>query len=98
MLFRSVMVACYGHAGDGNLHANFLYQSEGERQRVDQAVEEMLRETIAMGGTITGEHGVGLAKIAFLPLEQGPALIALQKQIKRVFDPLGILNPGKMFL
>ena len=93
-----VMVACYGHAGDGNLHANFLYQSEGERQRVDQAVEEMLRETIAMGGTITGEHGVGLAKIAFLPLEQGPALIALQKQIKRVFDPLGILNPGKMFL
>ncbi len=95
---HDVMVACYGHAGDGNLHANFLYESPGERERVDRAVQEMLEETVALGGTITGEHGVGFAKIGFLPLEQGPELIALQKRLKRLFDPLEILNPGKMFL
>jgi glycolate oxidase len=95
---HGVMVACYGHAGDGNLHANFLYETQSERERVDRAVREMLEQAVALGGTITGEHGVGLAKIAFLPLEQPPELIDLQKRLKRLFDPLGILNPGKMFL
>ncbi|HCF58958.1 MAG TPA: FAD-linked oxidase, partial [Myxococcales bacterium] len=85
------------HAGDGNLHANFLYADEAERRRVDVAVREMLEATIAVGGTITGEHGVGLAKRAWLPLEQGPELIELQRRLKRVFDPEGLLNPGKMF-
>jgi glycolate oxidase len=94
---HGVMVACYGHAGDGNLHANFLYETQDERERVDRAVREMLQQAVALGGTITGEHGVGLAKIEFLPLEQPPELIDLQKRLKRLFDPLGILNPGKMF-
>jgi glycolate oxidase len=92
-----VPIPCYGHAGDGNLHANFLYQTQEERERVDKAVDRMLRECLAMGGTITGEHGIGIAKKAFLPLEQSQELIDLQKRLKQLFDPLGILNPGKMF-
>lgn len=94
---HEVLVATYGHAGDGNLHANFLYQTAEERRRVDAAVHQMLRECIALGGTITGEHGVGLAKKEFLALEQAPELIALQKRLKQLFDPQGLLNPGKMF-
>jgi glycolate oxidase len=90
-------VACYGHAGDGNLHANVLYDTESQRPLVERAVAEMLEAAVALGGTITGEHGVGLAKRDFLELEQGPGLIALQRQLKAVFDPLGLLNPGKIF-
>lgn len=90
-------VACYGHAGDGNLHANVLYDRPEERPRVDEAVAEMLRAAIRMGGTITGEHGVGLAKKEFLELEQGKELVLLQRRLKALFDPKGILNPGKMF-
>ncbi len=92
-----VLVATYGHAGDGNLHANFLYETADEKHRVEQAVGRMIRECVAMGGTITGEHGVGLAKREFLPLEQGPELLGLQRRLKQVFDPDGILNPGKIF-
>jgi glycolate oxidase len=90
-------VACYGHAGDGNLHANVLYDEESQRPVVEQAVAEMLEAAVELGGTITGEHGVGLAKRDFLALEQGPGVIALQRRLKAVFDPLGILNPGKIF-
>ena len=90
-------VATYGHAGDGNLHCNVLFDREDERPRVDEAVAAILREAVALGGTITGEHGVGLAKRAFLTLEQGPEVVALEQRIKAVFDPLGILNPGKIF-
>ncbi len=91
------LVATYGHAGDGNLHANVLFDREEERPRVEQAVAEVLRAAVDMGGTITGEHGVGLAKRDFLEYEQGRELVALQRRIKAVFDPLGILNPGKIF-
>jgi glycolate oxidase len=93
----SLTVATYGHAGDGNLHCNVLFDREQERPRVNEAVEAILREAVALGGTITGEHGVGLAKRAFLELEQGPEVVALQRRLKAVFDPLGILNPGKIF-
>jgi len=94
---HEVLVATYGHAGDGNLHANFLYQTEEERRRVDAAVSRMLKDCIAMGGTLTGEHGIGIAKKEFLPLEQPAPLIELQRKLKKVFDPQGILNPGKIF-
>jgi len=94
---RGLFVACYGHAGDGNLHANVLFDREEERPNVDAAVVEILEAAVRLDGTITGEHGVGLAKKEFLGLEQSPGLIALQKRLKAVFDPLGILNPGKMF-
>jgi glycolate oxidase len=90
-------VATYGHAGDGNLHCNVLFDTVAQRPRVDEAVAAMLRAAIELGGTITGEHGVGLAKRDFLELEQGRELVALQRRLKAVFDPLGILNPGKIF-
>jgi glycolate oxidase len=91
------LVATYGHAGDGNLHANLLFDREEERPRVETAVGELLRAAVDMGGTITGEHGVGLAKRDYLEYEQGRELVALQRRLKAVFDPLGILNPGKIF-
>jgi glycolate oxidase len=64
---------------------------------VDAAVAEILRAAVDLGGTITGEHGVGYAKRDFLEYEQGAELVALQRRVKAVFDPLGILNPGKVF-
>jgi glycolate oxidase len=90
-------VATYGHAGDGNLHCNVLYDRADERGRVDLAVAEILYAAVDLGGTITGEHGVGLAKRDFLEYEQGRDVVALERRLKAVFDPLGILNPGKIF-
>jgi glycolate oxidase len=87
----------YGHAGDGNLHVNFLWNDDAERAAVDRAVELLMRATIELGGTLSGEHGIGLTKAQFMPLEQAPELIALQKDVKRVFDPKELLNPGKIF-
>ncbi|WP_242395000.1 FAD-binding oxidoreductase [Anaeromyxobacter oryzisoli] len=90
-------VATYGHAGDGNLHCNVLFDRAEERPKVDEAVAEILRAAVDLGGTITGEHGVGLAKRDFLAYEQGEAVVALERRLKAVFDPLGLLNPGKIF-
>jgi glycolate oxidase len=90
-------VATYGHAGDGNLHCNVLFDREAERPAVDQAVGEILRAAVDLGGTITGEHGVGRSKRDFLEYEQGPEVVALERRVKAVFDPLGLLNPGKIF-
>jgi glycolate oxidase len=94
---RGLAVATYGHAGDGNLHCNVLFDRAEERPRVDEALDEILRAAIELGGTITGEHGVGLAKRGYLELEQGRELVELQRRVKAAFDPLGILNPGKIF-
>ena len=88
--------ACYGHAGDGNLHVNLLFGSPEERARGHAAVEEVLQAAIDLGGTITGEHGVGLAKRAFLAREQKPEVIDLQRRLKKAFDPDDLLNPGKI--
>jgi glycolate oxidase len=94
---RGLAVATYGHAGDGNLHCNVLFDREDERPAVDAAVAEILRAAVDLGGTITGEHGVGLSKRDFLEYEQGRELVALQRRLKAFFDPSGILNPGKIF-
>lgn len=94
---RGLAVATYGHAGDGNLHTNLLFEEEAQRPAVQAALEAVMRTTLELGGTITGEHGVGIAKQAFLPWEQGATLVELQRRLKAVFDPLGILNPGKIF-
>ncbi len=94
---HGLLVATYGHAGDGNLHANVLFDREEERPKVEAAVTEIVRAAVDMGGTITGEHGVGLAKRDFIEYEQGRELVAFQRRLKALFDPLGILNPGKMF-
>ena len=87
----------YGHAGDGNLHVNFLWNEDGERPAVDRAIGLLMQATIDLGGTLSGEHGIGVSKAQYLPLEQSADLIALQKDIKRAFDPAGLLNPGKIF-
>jgi glycolate oxidase len=92
-----ILMPAYGHAGDGNIHVNFLWNDDSERPQVDAAVDAMFRETIALGGTLSGEHGIGIVKAPYLPLEQSPELIALQERVKALFDPQGILNPGKIF-
>lgn len=87
----------YGHAGDGNLHVNFLWDDDGERDAVNRSIEALMRATIDLGGTLSGEHGIGISKQQYLPLEQSAALIDLQRDLKRVFDPKELLNPGKIF-
>ncbi len=95
----SLMIGTFGHMGDGNLHPTFLTNEKDheEMHRVEQALEEIVDETIRLGGTITGEHGVGLAKKAFLHRQLGDASYELLKTVKRALDPQGLLNPGKMF-
>ncbi|MEO8182863.1 MAG: FAD-linked oxidase C-terminal domain-containing protein [Deltaproteobacteria bacterium] len=94
---REVRSVAYGHAGDGNLHVNFLWDDPSEAPRVQAAIRELFELTIALGGTLSGEHGVGVLKAPYLPLEQAPELIALQRNLKQTFDPEGLLNPGKIF-
>jgi len=95
-----VMVAVFGHAGDGNLHVNFLSDDDpadpATRQRVERAVARLLADTVAVGGTLSGEHGIGLTKRDYMPLEQGPRLLEWQRKWKAMWDPLDVLNPGKV--
>jgi glycolate oxidase len=93
---HDIPTACYGHAGDGNLHVNLLFASAEERAKSHAAVEEVLQAAIDLGGTITGEHGIGLAKRAFLAKEQSRDVIELQRRLKKAFDPDDLLNPGKI--
>ncbi len=97
---HGVDVASFGHAGDGNLHVNFLYDPKASpdiQARVDRCVADLFAVTVALGGTLSGEHGIGLSKRAFMPLEQPPETRALQLALKRAWDPGNILNPGKVF-
>jgi glycolate oxidase len=93
----AVRTLTYGHAGDGNLHVNFLWDDAQELPLVERAIEQLFRDTVALGGTLSGEHGIGVLKARYLPLEQAPELIELQRDLKRVFDPSALLNPGKIF-
>lgn len=93
---HGLLTCAYGHAGDGNLHAQVLFDDEGDLPRVERLLERLFEVTLEMGGTISGEHGVGLAKKRYLPLEQSRALLALQQRVKDAFDPAGVLNPGKL--
>ena len=88
---------CFGHAGDGNIHLNITADSREAAGRVEKGVREILERIIAMGGTMSGEHGVGFAKQRFLPLELSDDNIRLQRGIKLLFDPNLIMNPGKLF-
>jgi glycolate oxidase len=85
------------HAGDGNLHPNFIFDGAEVPDRVWAAADELFRAAVRLGGTLTGEHGIGLLKSRWLAEELGEDQWELQRQIKAVFDPLGILNPGKVF-
>ncbi|HIW33943.1 MAG TPA: FAD-binding protein [Candidatus Paenibacillus intestinavium] len=95
----NVNIATFGHAGDGNLHptATTDARDHEEVQRVEQAFSEIFEAAIELGGTITGEHGVGIVKAPYLEWKIGTAGIEVMKGIKVAFDPLGILNPGKVF-
>lgn len=90
-------VATYGHAGDGNLHTNVLWDSPEQRPLVDDALRRIMGITVELQGSITGEHGVGLAKRAFLGLELSQPMIDFQRSVKAFFDPVGLMNPGKIF-
>ncbi len=92
-------IATFGHFGDGNLHPTILTDERNreEMHRVEAAMQEIFDEALRVGGTITGEHGVGFAKKKFLPGQLGDASYALLKTIKRAIDPDGLLNPGKIF-
>ncbi len=87
----------FGHAGDGNIHLNITARSRDVMERVESGTRAILERVVAMGGTISGEHGIGIAKRRFVSLELSPVSIRLQKGIKRMFDPDMILNPGKVF-
>jgi glycolate oxidase len=92
-----LIIPTYGHAGDGNLHVNFLWDDPDQKRIVDKAVRRLFERVIELKGTLSGEHGIGVLKAPYLPMEQSPALIDLQQRIKSVFDPKHILNPGKIF-
>ncbi|MCC6395963.1 MAG: FAD-binding oxidoreductase, partial [Bacteroidetes bacterium] len=91
---------CYGHAGDGNVHVNILKNTLDEEtwdRVIDPAIREIFTLTVSLGGTISAEHGIGYTQRAFLPIALNPVELRLMREIKRVFDPKGILNPGKVF-
>jgi glycolate oxidase len=91
---------CYGHAGDGNIHVNILKDRLDDaswEETADRAVREIFRLTVSLGGTISGEHGIGYSQKSYLPIAIAPAELELMKKIKGLFDPNAILNPGKIF-
>ncbi|TYO98588.1 glycolate oxidase [Geothermobacter ehrlichii] len=95
-----LVVGTFGHAGDGNLHPTVLCdeRDRGEMERTHAFYEELYEKVLAWGGTVSGEHGIGLAKKAFLARQIGPAGIAVMRRIKNSFDPRGMLNPGKIIM
>ena len=92
-----VKIYSFGHAGDGNIHLNITAQSCDTTTSVEDGILAILQKVVSMGGTISGEHGIGQAKKRFLQLELSPVSLDLQRDIKKLFDPNLILNPGKIF-
>ncbi|MDG1856280.1 MAG: FAD-linked oxidase C-terminal domain-containing protein [Verrucomicrobiota bacterium] len=92
-------VGTFGHMGDGNLHPTFLTdeRNRDEMHRIEEAFEDIFKEAIRLGGTITGEHGIGIAKKKFLPDFAGQTQMRILKEVRNVLDPKGTLNPGKIF-
>lgn len=92
-------IAVFGHAGDGNLHPNILFDKRDEEEwaRVEEATKEIFAAALELGGTLSGEHGVGTMKRAFLESDVGPLAVEVMRNIKKALDPKGILNPGKIF-
>jgi glycolate oxidase len=96
---KGLKIINFGHVGDGNIHTSLMIddKKEGEREKADVAVKEIFELTVRLGGTLSGEHGVGITKAPYIHMELGPDAIGVMKKIKDVLDPNHILNPGKIF-
>lgn len=94
-----IHLVVFGHAGDGNLHPNIICDKRDTEEmiRVEKAVEEIFRAAVELGGTLSGEHGIGTLKAPFMEMELGAAGLDMMKRIKQIWDPNNILNPGKIF-
>jgi glycolate oxidase len=92
-------IPCFGHAGDGNIHVNIMVMPDDadEVERAHEAEKVLFEGVVALEGSISGEHGIGFSKAPFLPIELSPDEIALMRRVKQAFDPLDLLNPGKIF-
>lgn len=91
---------CFGHLGDGNLHVNILKENISEHDwetKIPEGIGEIFKLTVSLGGTLSGEHGIGIAKRPYMPIAMSEVNLNLMRGIKKVFDPNGILNPGKIF-
>jgi glycolate oxidase len=97
---HDIVIATFGHAGDGNLHPQILYDEYDpkEVEKTEKAEEEIFRLAISLKGTLSGEHGIGLSKANYMTMEHDPVEMALMRQIKRTLDPNNIMNPGKRAL
>ena len=96
---EQIEIYSFGHIGDGNIHVNLLFNNGSEKslEWVNKIIAAIMKKVVDLGGTISGEHGVGLTKRPFIEMELDKRTISLHKEIKRVFDPNNILNPGKIF-
>ncbi|MCH8475784.1 MAG: FAD-binding oxidoreductase [Opitutales bacterium] len=96
---KSLPIAVFGHAGDGNFHVNIMFYRDHPEQsaNAEEAVQSLMEKVLQLGGTISGEHGIGLAKTPFFAMEHSPAEIKAMEAVKKALDPQGILNPGKLF-
>jgi len=96
---KDLMIVNFGHAGDGNIHVNIMTDASRaeEYERAEAAVREIFEAALELGGTLSGEHGVGLSKKPFIAMEVDAPALELMRHVKRVFDPAGLLNPGKIF-
>jgi len=95
----NIPIVNFGHAGDGNIHVNIMIDKNipGMDEKAHEAIREVFQAVLALNGTMSGEHGVGLSKAPYIELELSPQQIGAMKAIKAALDPNNILNPGKMF-
>lgn len=93
---HDVLIVTFGHAGNGNLHVNLLPRDDAERERAHACLVEVFALVVALQGTLSGEHGIGLVKREFMPLALEAGTLALMRNVKNAFDPDGIMNPGKL--
>ena len=95
---HDVRCGTFGHAGDGNLHPNLVFERDDPTAEATTEAfkDEIYRAAIALGGTVTAEHGIGLARRDYLELQRGPEAVAIMRAIKAALDPQGILNPGRV--